>query len=205
METSIIHQSLISSLPPFLPSLLPMPLPDIYYSHSVIYFLQTRRKRPLPVLKELAASQGFNDWGLVQWWGEEASSSVRINPPTPGDPERMTHIHNSPTPTRLFCIHIIVIVPFPTMHILCFTFLLQLQFSHLFFPLTLTLLTSIRRIEGCPSLSAFSPSSPNPLLLTDYLLYSPPPTLLDLLLHFTALVQLKHSRFCCAHLHTQGR
>uniref|UniRef100_A0A671UYN4 SET binding protein 1 n=1 Tax=Sparus aurata TaxID=8175 RepID=A0A671UYN4_SPAAU len=37
---------------------------QIYYSHSVIYFLQTRRKRPLPVLKELAGSQGFNDWGV---------------------------------------------------------------------------------------------------------------------------------------------
>uniref|UniRef100_A0AAX7SS00 SET binding protein 1 n=1 Tax=Astatotilapia calliptera TaxID=8154 RepID=A0AAX7SS00_ASTCA len=37
---------------------------QIYYSHGMIYFLQTRRKRPLPVLKELAGSQGFNDWGV---------------------------------------------------------------------------------------------------------------------------------------------
>uniref|UniRef100_A0A673A169 SET binding protein 1 n=1 Tax=Sphaeramia orbicularis TaxID=375764 RepID=A0A673A169_9TELE len=56
MEMTIIHQSLLLPLPPSLPPLLPMPLPEIYYSHSVIYFLQTRRKRPLPVLKELASS-----------------------------------------------------------------------------------------------------------------------------------------------------
>lgn len=78
------YNSPISSSSPHLtlpPSLLPMPSPEIYYSHTVIYFLQTCRKRLLPVLKELAGSQGFNDWGLVQWWGGEARGSVRIPPP----------------------------------------------------------------------------------------------------------------------------
>ena len=104
METTIIHQSLLPPHPPSLSPLLPMPLPEIYYSHSVIYFLQTCHKGPLPVLKELAGSQGFNDWGLVQWRGGEARGSVRIHPPptppnpTPGDPGGMTHMHKLPPP-----------------------------------------------------------------------------------------------------------
>lgn len=79
------YNSPISPSSPPSPPLLPMSLPEIYYSHSVIYFLQTRRKRPLPVLKELAGSQRFNDWGLVQWQGGEARGSVWIHPPPQGN------------------------------------------------------------------------------------------------------------------------
>lgn len=162
-----------------------MPSPEIYYSHTVIYFLQTCRKRLLPVLKELAGSQGFNDWGLVQWWGGEARGSVRIPPPphTPGDLGRMTHIHR-PSP---HLIHIIIIEPFlvcalPLRFFLQFLLFLSLSYCS---PLVLTYTQRFPPLIPLPLffsyflLFCFSPLSPHPLVsrLPSLLPISPAPIL----------------------------
>lgn len=160
-----------SSLPPLFPSLLPMPLPEIYYSHSVIYFLQTRSKRPLPVLKELAGSQGFNDWGLVQWREEKPGAQLEYTPHPRGSRTDDSYTHHPPT-LHTVC-HPFSVIPPVLSYGLCF--LCLSAFTLCFFPCL-----SHMQTQTCPCYPRLF--VPLPLCTTLFLLpfsscCSPPPSL----------------------------
>lgn len=178
---------------------------DILFTQCDL-FLQTRRKRLLPVLKELAGSQGFNDWGPVQWWGGEARGSVRTHPPHPrgsrtDDSYARPLIPPPPLPyyrysTSSTPAHPYLLFFLPVFYCCCSCPCSpRLPYSHSSHihvspvsPLRLSFL-----------LTSFLPFTPGLPLLPDYLLYSPFPLPLlqhDLLLHFTALVQLKYRHAC---------
>lgn len=151
--------------------------PEIYYSHSVIYFLQTRCKRLLPVLKELAGSQGFNDWGPVQWWGGEARGSGRTHPPHPrGSRTDDSYARPlSPPPPLPYCRYSTSSTPahpYPFFPVLPFLRLLPLLSSS-------TLLPQLSHplLPPASFLPTYFLSAPHPRLslLPDYLPYSPFP------------------------------
>lgn len=165
-------------LPPSFPSLLPIPFPEIYYSHSVIYFLQTRRKRPLPVLTELASSQGFNDWGLVQWREEKPGAQLEYTPHPRGSRTDDSYTHYPHTiHTTYHLLHVIPLIPLLLSMSFPFHLVLLLQFLPLLssfdslphpyadFPLFLGLFLPL------PLVSLF----PSTLSLSAFLLVSPPP------------------------------
>jgi len=66
METTIIHKFLF---PPFSPLPANVFFLEIYYSHVLIYILQTCNKKPCLLLKELERSQRFNESSLLHWRG----------------------------------------------------------------------------------------------------------------------------------------
>lgn len=164
METTIIHQSLFFPLPPSFPSLLPIPFPEIYYSHSVIYFLQTCRKRPLPVLTELAGSQGFNDWGLVQWREEKPGAQLEYTPHPRGSRTDDSYTHYPPTLHTTY--HPFHVIPPVLLYLSCFpclslfTLCFFCSFCPCFLPFTLS------HIHTQTSSCSLASSSPSPLYLS---------------------------------------